>query len=160
QVTNDFYQLLRAQSLAQLSVQQVEQANQQLQLVLGKIAAGAEAAVNRYQFDVALANAQVTLLENQNAVRQNGAALRAAMGLPVGAAGARRAREHEARAGLGLAQARESQTRIDISNTVQQAILNIQNSQQRLDASRVAAEAAARNLEAENARYQQGLAIP
>ena len=61
-VTNDFYQLLRAQSLANLSVEQVRQANEQLQLVLGKIAAGAEAAVNRYQFDVALANAQVTLL--------------------------------------------------------------------------------------------------
>lgn len=252
QVTNDFYQLLRAQSLASLSVQQVEQANQQLQLVLGKIAAGAEAAVNRYQFDVALANAQVTLLENQNAVRQNGAALRAAMGLPVGPppvladvalptttdllpppppldqavaqadanhpqirqdvasvqssqynlrlqalrrrpiltttvalnlnpndpstksswtvlasitmpiwdAGVTRAREHEARAGLGISQARLAQTRIDIGNTVQQAELNIQNARERLDASRVAAEAAIRNLEAENARYQQGLAIP
>jgi outer membrane protein len=251
-VTNDFYELLRAQSLAALSVQQVEQANQQLQLVLGKIDAGAEAAVNRYQFDTALANAQVTLLQNQNAVRQNGAALRAAMGLPVGPtpvladvilpasssvlptpppldqavatansshpqilqnvaavdssryglrlaalrrrpilnttaavnlnpndpttksdwtvlasitmpiwdAGVTRAREREARAGLVLSQARLSQTRIDISNTVQQALLNIQNAKERLDASRVAAESAARNLEAENARYQQGLAIP
>src|SRR5207302_733045 len=73
-VTNDFYSLLRAQSLAGLSVQQVQQANEQLQLVLGKIAAGAEATVNRYQFDVALANAQVTLLQNQNAVRQDAAA--------------------------------------------------------------------------------------
>lgn len=251
-VTNDFYELLRAQSLAALSVQQVEQANQQLQLVLGKIAAGAEASVNRYQFDVALANAQVTLLQNQNAVRQDGAALRAAMGLPVGPppaladvalpasstalpapppldqaiatansghpqilqdlaavdssrfalrlaalrrrpiltttaavnvnpndprtksdwmvlasislpiwdAGVTRARQQEARAGLNLAQARVFQTRIDISNTVQQAVLNIQNAKERLDASRVAADAAARNLEAENARYQQGLAIP
>ncbi len=251
-VTNDFYSLLRAQSLAGLSVQQVQQANEQLQLVLGKIAAGAEAAVNRYQFDVALANAQVTLLQNQNAVRQDGAALRAAMGLPVGPppaladvplpatstalpapppldqalatansshpqilqevaavdssrsnlrlaalrrrpvftttaslnvnpnaaqnrsdwtvltgismpiwdAGVTRAREREARAGLNLAAARVTQTRIDLSNLVQQAVLNIQNAQERLDASRVAAEAAARNLEAENARYQQGLAIP
>jgi outer membrane protein TolC len=220
--------------------------------VLGKIAAGAEASVNRYQFDVALANAQVTLLQNQNAVRQNGAALRAAMGLPVGPApmlaevslpasstalpapppvdqavatansshpqilqdiaavdssrfalrlaalrrrpiltttatvsvnpnnpqtksdwmvsagitmpiwdaGVTRAREREARAGLILAEARMTQTRIDISNTVQQAVLNIQNAKERLDASRIAADAAARNLEAENARYQQGLAIP
>jgi outer membrane protein len=251
-VTNDFYSLLRAQSLAALSVQQVEQANQQLQLVLGKIAAGAEAAVNRYQFDTALANAQVTLLQNQNAVRQDGAALRASLGLPVGPppvlsdvslpasstvlpppppldqalatassshpqiledvaavdssrsalrltalrrrpiltttatvnvnpndprtksdwtvlaaitmpiwdAGVTRAREREARAGLNLAAARLTQTRIDITNTVQQAVLNIQNAKERLDASRVAADAAARNLEAENARYQQGLAIP
>jgi len=252
QVTNDFYQLLRAQSLAALSVQQVENANLQLQLVLGKIAAGAEAAVNRYQFDTALANAQVTLLENQNAVRQNGAALRAALGLPAGPppvltdvalpittsllpapppldealatadsshpqilqdvasveashsnlrlqslrrrpifdttvtldvnpndpqtksnwtlvlsltmpiwdAGVTRARENEARAALGQARARLSQSRVDIGNTVQQAELNIEDAKQRLDASRVAAEAATRNLEAENARYQQGLAIP
>ena len=62
--------------------------------------------------------------------------------------------------GLNLAAARVTQTRIDLSNLVQQAVLNIQNAQERLDASRVAAEAAARNLEAENARYQQGLAIP
>lgn len=251
-VTNDFYELLRAQSLAALSAEQVRQANEQLQLVLGRIAAGAEASVNRYQFDTALANAQVTLLQNQNAVRQDGAALRAAMGLSVGPppvlanvglppagmalptppplaeavatansshpqilqdlaavessryslrlaalrrrpiftttasvnvnpndprtksswtviaaismpiwdAGVTRAREAEARAGLNVAQARVDQTRIDISNTVQQAVLNIQNAQQRLDASRVAADAASRNLEAENARYQQGLAIP
>lgn len=251
-VTNDYYELLRAESLAALSVEQVRQANEQLQLVLGKIGAGAEAAVNRYQFDVALANAQVTLLANQNAVRQDGAALRAAMGLPVGPpptlanvavpatstalpapppldqaiatantshpqirqdvaavesahyqlrlaalrrrpiftttvsvnvnpndprtksdwtvigsismpiwdAGVTRAREQEARAGQTLAEARLTQTRTDISNTVQQAELNIQNAKERLDASRVAADAAARNLEAENARYQQGLAIP
>jgi outer membrane protein len=251
-VTNDYYELLRAESLAALSVEQVRQANAQLQLVLGKIAAGAEAAVNRYQFDVALANAQVTLLANQNAVRQDGAALRAALGLPVGPppllanvavpaastvlpapppldeaiatantghpqirqdvaavesahyqlrlaalrrrpiftttvsvnvnpndprtksdwtvigsismpiwdAGVTRAREQEARAGQTLAEARLTQTRTDISNTVQQAALNIQNAKERLDASRVAADAAARNLEAENARYQQGLAIP
>jgi outer membrane protein TolC len=80
--------------------------------------------------------------------------------MPIWDAGVTRAREQEARAGLGLAQAREAQTRVDISNTVQQAVLNIQNAKERLDASRVAAEAAIRNLEAENARYQQGLAIP
>jgi outer membrane protein TolC len=84
----------------------------------------------------------------------------ASISMPIWDAGVTRAREYEARAGLNLAQARVDQTRIDISNTVQQAVLNIQNAQQRLDASRVAAEAAARNLEAETARYQQGLAIP
>ena len=80
--------------------------------------------------------------------------------MPIWDAGVTRAREREARAGLALAEARVTQTRIDLSNLVQQAVLNIQNAQERLDASRVAAEAAARNLEAENARYQQGLAIP
>jgi outer membrane protein len=84
----------------------------------------------------------------------------AAITMPIWDAGVTRAREREARAGLGLAQARLGQTRVDISSTVQQGELNIQNAKERLDASRVAADAASRNLEAENARYQQGLAIP
>jgi outer membrane protein TolC len=251
-VTSAFIELLRAQQLVVLSQEQLDLANQQLQLSLGRIAAGVEAAVNRYQFDVGVANAQVTLLQNQDAVQQNGAALRAVMGLPVGPppvladvplpptsaalpapppvaqalatantshpqilqdiasvesnvynlrlqelvrrpvftttatlavtpnapnntsiwtllaqvsmpiwdAGVTRARAHEARAGVIQAQAREAQSRVDISNLVQQAVLNIQNAKQRLDASRVAVDSASQNLEAENARYAQGLATP
>jgi outer membrane protein len=193
---------------------------------------------------VELANARVTLLRNQNQVRQNAAALRASMGLPVGPAptlaetaqqefkipsleesvaeanrnhpqiqqdvanvesaryqlrlaglqrrpifttvtslnvnprddrtksdwtiqagitmplwdaGVTRARQQEARYRLESSQAQQQQTRVDISTSVQQAILNMQSARERLDASAVAVESATRNLEAANARYQQGV---
>jgi outer membrane protein len=40
---------------------------------------------------------------------------------------------------------------------VQQAVLNIQNAAERLEASRVAVDSATRNLEAANERYRQGV---
>lgn len=244
QVTSNFYEQLRADRLEELSREQVRQSEEQLQLVEARIAAGTAAEVDRYQVQVEVANARVTLLRNQNQVRQAGAALRSSMGLPVGSplnlaqttpaemkvpaldeaiaeanrshpqiqqevaavdtardelrlaglrrrpilstttslnlnprdertrsdwgflagvtmpiwdAGVTRAREKEARAGLESAQAREGQMRIDVSTAVQQAVLNIQNAKDRLDASNVAVDSATRNLEAANARYQQGL---
>ncbi len=248
-VTNNFYEQLRAQKLEDLSRQQVRQAEEQLQLVEARVAAGTAADVDRYQVQVELANARVTLLRNQNQVRQNGAALRASMGLPVGTlprlteapppaadkplpeapsiqdamaeasrnhpqllqeeaavdsaraelrlaglrrrpvvstttafnlnprdnrtrsdwtvlasvsmpiwdAGVTRSRQLDARYNLEGAEAREQQTRIDLTTSVQQAVLNIQNAKERVDASAVAVDSATRNLEAANARYLQGV---
>jgi outer membrane protein len=243
-VTSNFVETLRSQKLVELSQQQVRQSEEQLQFVEARIAAGTAADVDRYQIEVELANARVTLLANQNLVRQNAAALRASMGLPVGPAptlsepvdpklaippleeavaeanrnhpqiqqdlaniesaryqlklaeverrpvfktvtslnvnprdertksdwtilaslsmplwdaGVTRARQQEARYQLVGNQALAEQTRVDISTSVQQAILNMQSAQERLDASAVAVDSATRNLEAANARYQQGV---
>jgi outer membrane protein len=243
-VTNNYYEQLRAQRLVELSQEQVRQAEEQLRFVEARIEVGSEADVNRFQVQVEVANARVTLLRNQNQVRQAGAALRATMGLPVGPpprlatvaqpqvavpsleeslaearrnhpqllqeqasveaaqadlrlaglrrrpifttttsfnlnprdertksdwnfvagvampiwdAGVTRAREQDARYQVESAQAREEQTQIDISTSVQQAVLNIQNAAERLDASRIAVESATRNLEAANERYRQGV---
>jgi outer membrane protein len=243
-VTNNYFEQLRAQRLVELSQEQVRQAEEQLRFVEARIEVGSEADVSRYQVQVEAANARVTLLRNQNQVRQAGAALRATMGLPVGPppllaqvsqpqmavpsleealaearrnhpqllqeqasveaaqadlrlaglrrrpvfstttqfnlnprdertksdwnfvagvsmpiwdAGVTRAREQEARYRLESTQAREEQTQIDISTSVQQAVLNIQNAAERLEASRVAVDSATRNLEAANERYRQGV---
>src|SRR5687768_5446595 len=83
-VTNNYFEQLRAQRLVELSQEQVRQAEEQLQFVQARIEVGDEADVTRYQVLVEVANARVTLLRNQNQVRQAGAALRATMGLPVG----------------------------------------------------------------------------
>ena len=79
--------------------------------------------------------------------------------MPIWDAGVTRAREEEARARLESSEAGEQQTRIDITTSVQQAMLNINSARERLDASAIAVESARRNLEAANERYQQGLAI-
>jgi outer membrane protein len=243
-VTTNYIETLRSKRLADLSQEQVRQSEEQLQYVEARIAAGTAADVDRYQIEVELANARVTLLRAQNLVRQNGAALRASMGLPVGPAptlvetarpelqippldeavaeanrnhpqiqqdianvesaryqlrlaslrrrpvfstvtslnvnprdertksdwtvqagftmpiwdaGVTRARQQEARYGLESSRAQEQQTRVDISTSVQQAILNMQSAKERLAASAVAVDSATRNLEAANARYQQGV---
>jgi outer membrane protein len=81
----------------------------------------------------------------------------AGVAMPIWDAGVTRAREQDARYQVESAQAREEQTQIDISTSVQQAVLNIQNAAERLDASRIAVESATRNLEAANERYRQGV---
>jgi outer membrane protein len=248
-VTNNYFGLLRAQSLESLSREQVRQAEEQLQLVDARIEVGDEAKVSRFQVLVEVENARVALLQAQNQVRQSGAALRALMGLPVGSpprladvappapgsalpaapaideavaeasrnhpqllqdaasvdaaradlrlaglrrrpilttttglnlnprdtrtksdwtvlagismpiwdSGVTRARQEESRYRLESAEAREQQTRIDVTTAVQQAVLNIQNAKDRVDASAVAVEAATQNLQAVNARYLQGV---
>jgi outer membrane protein TolC len=81
----------------------------------------------------------------------------AGVSMPIWDAGVTRAREQDARYRLESAEARQEQTRIDISTSVQQAVLNIQNAAERLEASQVAVDSAARNLEAANERYRQGV---
>ena len=56
-------------------------------------------------------------------------------------------------------EARLFQTRKDLATEVQQAILNLASSRERVEASQATVEAARVALEAANARYQQGLAI-
>jgi outer membrane protein len=77
--------------------------------------------------------------------------------MPIWDAGVTKAREQSARYNLESTEASQQQTRVEITAAVQQAVLNIQNAKDRLDASAVAVESATRNLEAANERYKQGV---
>ncbi|HEU4753314.1 MAG TPA: TolC family protein, partial [Armatimonadota bacterium] len=89
---------------------------------------------------------------------RSGFTFSAAVSLPIWDAGLTFAREQEARSQVESASARLEQTRKDVTADVEEAYLNLVNARQRLEASRLAVEAARVNLEATTARYDQGLA--
>jgi outer membrane protein len=82
----------------------------------------------------------------------------AGVSVPIFDFGLTHAREQEARSGVQSASARLEQTRRDVTADVEEAYLNLVNARQRLDATRLAVDAARINLEATTARYDQGVA--
>ncbi|HEY3378578.1 MAG TPA: TolC family protein [Armatimonadota bacterium] len=74
--------------------------------------------------------------------------------------GNNRAAYHDAQANLSSAQVRAAQVEKDIRANVQSAYLNLTNAKERLAASDLSVQSAQQNLDAQQERYQQGLAIP
>lgn len=66
----------------------------------------------------------------------------------------------EARSNLTSAQLRAAQTRKDIAAQVQDAYLNHNNAAERMAAAALSQQAAQQNFDAQQARFQEGLAIP
>lgn len=84
-VTNAFYGLLRAEDLVKVSSAQVVRARQTVAQTQGQIDAGVAARVDILQSRADLANAQVTLLQNQSAVRSSEASLKNALAIETDA---------------------------------------------------------------------------
>ncbi len=84
-VTQDYYQILLAQDLVKVAQAQVVRYQQAVELAQAQIAAGTLAAKNVYQAQSDLANAQVTLLQNQNQRQLASAALKNALGVATNA---------------------------------------------------------------------------
>jgi len=80
-VTSDFYSLLRADDLVKVSQAQVTRAQQTVNQTQGQIDAGVAARADILQSQADLANAQVTLLQNESAVRSSEAALKNVMAI-------------------------------------------------------------------------------
>ncbi len=66
----------------------------------------------------------------------------------------------DARASLDTAHVHAAQTLRDITVDVQQAVLALDNARERLGATALSVEAAQRNFDAQQGRYDQGMAIP
>jgi len=84
-VTQDFYQLLLAIDLVKVAQAQVARYQQAVDVTRAQIAVGTVAAKDVYQAQADLANAQVTLLQDQNQVQLNSAALKNALGVATDA---------------------------------------------------------------------------
>lgn len=82
----------------------------------------------------------------------------AAISMPLWDAGLTHAREQEAQTQVQAAAAQLEQTRKDVAADVVEAYLTLANSRERLEASRLAVDAAQVNLEQTTARYERGLA--
>jgi outer membrane protein len=80
-VTQSFYDLLRADDLVKVSQAQVTRAQQTVAQTQGQIDAGIAARADILQSQADLANAQVSLLQNESAVRATEAALKNAMAI-------------------------------------------------------------------------------
>ena len=80
-VTQSFYDLLRADDLVKVSQAQVARAEQTVAQTQGQIDAGIAARADILQSQADLANAQVSLLQNESAVRSTEAALKNAMAI-------------------------------------------------------------------------------
>lgn len=80
-VTQSFYDLLRADDLVKVSQAQVTRAEQTVAQTQGQIDAGVAARADILQSKSDLANAQVSLLQNESAVRSTEAALKNAMAI-------------------------------------------------------------------------------
>ena len=80
-VTQDYYQLLLSRDLVKVAQAQVARFQQTVDVTQAQIDAGTTAAKDIYQARSDLANAQVTLLNNQNAVQTASAALKNAIGI-------------------------------------------------------------------------------
>jgi len=93
--------------------------------------------------------------------RQNVAALTLSVGVPLYDGGLTRERVKEARTGVDAAKARQDQTRRDISLQVQNAALDVDTEQKRLEAANVAltSATAARKLAQQRFESQVGLYI-
>jgi outer membrane protein TolC len=85
-------------------------------------------------------------------------AVGAAISMPLWDAGLTEARELQARTQVQSSAAQLEQTRKDVQADVVEAYLNLVNARERLEASRLAVEAAQVNLEQTTARYERGLA--
>ena len=83
-VTQDYYQLLLNEDLVKVALAQVARFQQTVDVTQAQIDAGTTAAKDIYQARSDLANAQVTLLNNRNAVQTASATLKNALGLNVG----------------------------------------------------------------------------
>lgn len=84
-VTQDFYQLLLTIDLVKVAQAQVARYQQAVDVTQAQIQAGTVAAKEVYQAQSDLANAQVTLLQDQNQVQLNSAALKNALGVATDA---------------------------------------------------------------------------
>lgn len=73
--------------------------------------------------------------------------------------GSTKAAVHEAQANLSTAELRAKQLAKDIEADVQNAYLNLNSAQERLTASDISVKVAQRNLDTQDERYKQGLAI-
>jgi outer membrane protein TolC len=82
-VTQDYYDLLEAVDLVKVAQSQVGRFQQTLDITKAQVSAGTAAAIGVYQSQADLANAQVTLLQDQNSVSTASAALKNAMGVEV-----------------------------------------------------------------------------
>ncbi len=80
-VTQDYYQLLLNRDLVKVAQAQVARYQQTADVTQAQIDAGTTAAKDMYQAKSDLANAQVTLLTDQNAVQTASAALKNAIGI-------------------------------------------------------------------------------
>ena len=82
-VTQDYYQLLLNRDLVKVAQAQVARYQQTADVTQAQIDAGTTAAKDIYQARSDLANAQVTLLNNQNVVQTASAALKNAIGIDL-----------------------------------------------------------------------------
>ena len=82
-VTQDYYQLLLNRDLVKVAEAQVARYQQTVDVTQAQIDAGTTAAKDIYQAKSDLANAQVTLLNSQNAVQTASAALKNAIGIDL-----------------------------------------------------------------------------
>ena len=80
-VTQDYYQLLLNEDLVKVALAQVARFQQTVDVTQAQIDAGTTAAKDIYQAKSDLANAQVTLLNNRNAVQTASATLKNALGV-------------------------------------------------------------------------------
>jgi outer membrane protein len=127
--------------------------------------AEAEAAVRISQQDVAIAKINrrprldTTIAFNvnpNNKLDRSDFAVGANVSMPLFDAGASRAREKVARYDVAGRQAQLEQVRKDVASEVQEAYLNLVNARQRLEAARLAVDAAEVNLQSTTARYRIG----
>lgn len=84
-VTQDYYDLLAALDLVKVAQSQVARYQETYDATQAQIAAGTTAKKEAYQAEADLANAQVTLLQNQNQVVISSAALKNIMGVSTNA---------------------------------------------------------------------------
>lgn len=92
-----------------------------------------------------------------NAFQRSDWAVAAAISMPLWDAGLTHAREQEAKSGVQSASASLEQVKKDVEAEVEEAHLNLVSARERLDASRLAVEAASVNLQQTQARYIQGI---
>ena len=84
-VTQDYYQLLLTTDLVKVAQAQVTRYQQAVDVTQAQVAAGTVAAITVYQAQSDLANAQVTLLQDQNQVQTASATLKNALGVATDA---------------------------------------------------------------------------
>jgi outer membrane protein len=80
-VTAAYYNLLAAQDQVKVAQAQVNENQQTVDLTQAELTAGTAAQTDVYQAKASLATAQVTLIQNQNTVHDDSAALKNAMGV-------------------------------------------------------------------------------
>jgi outer membrane protein len=97
-------------------------------------------------------------LDPNDAAQRSSWTIGVGVSLPIFDAGLTRAREKEAQTQVASQEANLLQTRKDVGADVQDAYLNLVSARERLDASRLAVQAAQTNLDATTARYNLGLA--
>jgi outer membrane protein len=92
-----------------------------------------------------------------NAFNRSDWAIAANISMPLWDAGLTHSREMEAKSGVQSASANLEQVKKDVEAEVEEAHLNLVSARERLDAARLAVEAASVNLQQTQARYEQGI---